>query len=91
MKNVKMMLLSLALFAVVGAALAFKARFVTTFCTGVAVGPDNTGVFCPNKIIRKTFDTNGTTGFVATTTYDGSNCNTPNLKCTTTSTSLKLD
>ena len=33
MKKVKIMLLSLALFAVVGGALAFKAKFQTDFCT----------------------------------------------------------
>jgi hypothetical protein len=32
MKKIKMMLLSLSLFAVVGAALAFKAKFDTDFC-----------------------------------------------------------
>ena len=38
MKKVKIMLLSLALFAVVGAALAFKARFLETYCTTNPVG-----------------------------------------------------
>jgi hypothetical protein len=33
MKKVKIMLLSLALFAVVGAALAFKAKFKVEYCT----------------------------------------------------------
>ena len=36
MKKVKFMLLSLALIAVVGGALAFKAKFSTTFCTTFA-------------------------------------------------------
>jgi len=33
MKKVKIMLLSLALFAIVGAALAFKAKYTTSYCT----------------------------------------------------------
>ena len=36
MKKIKMMLLSLALFAVVGGALAFKAKYHLTFCTADA-------------------------------------------------------
>ena len=37
MKRIKLMLLSLALVAVVGGALAFKARYTVSYCTTVAV------------------------------------------------------
>jgi hypothetical protein len=40
MKKIKFMLLSLALVAVVGGALAFKARYHTTFCTTFATRVD---------------------------------------------------
>jgi hypothetical protein len=49
MKKIKIMLLSLALVAVVGGALAFKVRGTTTYCTA-AVGASGTCDFaCPNK------------------------------------------
>jgi hypothetical protein len=38
MKRIKIMLLSLALFAVVGGALAFKARFLQLYCTAPTIG-----------------------------------------------------
>jgi hypothetical protein len=88
MKKVKMMLLSLALFAVVGAALAFKAKFQIDYCTtNVDVTADNTGIFCPVHVVSKpTIDPQAP--FVATTTY-ANNC--VGLKCTTTSTRLTPD
>ena len=38
MKRIKFMLLSLTLLAVVGGALAFKAKFITPICTTTTVG-----------------------------------------------------
>ena len=59
MKKVKIMLLSLALFAVVGAALAFKAKFNVKYCTTATV--QIAGVWkcpvsgkCPNLLINST-------------------------------------
>lgn len=89
MKNVKMMLLSLALFAVVGGALAFKAKFTTDYCiTTVGVGANNTGINCPSHTVS-TIDLSGQANFVATTTYNGVSC--VGFKCTTTSTRLTVD
>ena len=105
MKKIKIMLLSLALFAVVGAALAFKARFLTQYCTTNIVGSQ-----CPaaNACLLTTSTTIAATIPVCYTlakTYtieDGSEhigCfrnvdptpgNTVALTCTST-TSLKFD
>ena len=91
MKNVKMMLLSLALFAVVGGALAFKAKFKTNYCTTTATpGADNSSLFCPLKAASTTINA-GAFAFVATTDYDDNECQTPNLHCTITSTKLRAD
>jgi hypothetical protein len=47
MKKLRIMLLSLALFAIVGGALAFKAKFDTDYCTTNTI-PDGSGGFtCP--------------------------------------------
>jgi hypothetical protein len=54
MKKVKIMLFSLALFAVVGGALAFKAKVNKNYCTAVWDG-NNCARTCPN------FEGNSTT------------------------------
>ena len=46
MKKVKIMLLSLALIAVVGGALAFKSKLGSTFCTAPAYGSSSTQFYC---------------------------------------------
>ena len=70
--------------AVVGGALAFKARFDQTFCTA---SPQNHAcpsvLACLNKNVNKIIDKAGTMNLACTTTYDNNNCNTPGLKCTT--------
>ena len=60
MKKVKFMLLSLALVAVVGAALAFKVRYSGTYCTAPVPGSPLTctNIACPNAAASTTtFDT----------------------------------
>jgi hypothetical protein len=54
MKKIKIMLLSLALFAVVGGALAFKAKFNTKFCTAAYVQGGSKPSTCPNLVVRST-------------------------------------
>jgi hypothetical protein len=54
MKKIKIMLLSLALFAVVGGALAFKARFTDSFCTAPYLG--GSAPLCPNLTINSVPD-----------------------------------
>jgi hypothetical protein len=81
MKRIKIMLLSLALFAVVGGALAFKAKFTKTFCTTNAIlnagvytciDPANNKVLtCPTKVVLSTTDpTPGATPAFCTTTVN---------------------
>jgi hypothetical protein len=48
MKKLKIMLLSLALFAVVGGALAFKAKYIQTVCSTDAYW-DNVSYYCSFK------------------------------------------
>ena len=93
MKKVKFMLLSLALVAVVGGALAFKAKSGNQFCTtlastfGVAgaftcVDPAdaNATLHCPNLLINRT--TGGSAGnFVCTTIVPVNGCGTDNPIC----------
>lgn len=101
MKRVKIMLLSLALFAVVGAALAFKARFIQNYCTAPTIN-GACPVYCPNLVRSST--TTASVPFVCTTTpttwLDGtvvrSTCfidNDPSqtLLCTVTTTKLTID
>jgi hypothetical protein len=57
MKKVKIMLLSLTILAVVGAALAFKAREITKFCT--AVYNDGCPAKCPNLVTSKSTNESG--------------------------------
>jgi hypothetical protein len=74
MKKIKFMLMSLALVAVVGGALAFKAKFDQTFCTTNAIQQAN-GVFtcsdatgarltCPTSFDAKQLDPNHAAGDV---------------------------
>lgn len=92
MKRVKIMLLSLALFAVVGGALAFKAKYNIKFCTApTEVGKACTQVAaCPNLVVNSTTTNDAGIQFVCTTTPQDGQCPT-NIKCTTTSTKLKID
>jgi len=64
MKRLKMMLLSLALFAVVGGALAFKARYQKQYCTAPVQQGGTCGVACPD-ITNSTTD--GASQFFCTT------------------------
>jgi hypothetical protein len=69
MKKIKIMLLSLALFAVVGAALAFKAKFSVKYCTTAVVnGVCPANASCPNLIVNKTTTTIAADGVVYCTT-----------------------
>jgi hypothetical protein len=68
MKKIKFMLMSLALLAVVGGALAFKAKYTSTFCTTLATIVNNQSTCtyidgaiaktlrCPNQVANKTTD-----------------------------------
>ena len=76
MKKIKFMLMSLAFLAVVGGALAFKASFGSTFCTGdiPLVGTcTDSGVVCPNPVGLQ-IDGPVIDDFVCTTDYDNANC-----------------
>ncbi|WP_207510452.1 hypothetical protein [Longitalea luteola] len=90
MKKARLMLLSLALFAIAGGALAFKANYGRYYCTA----PTQQGVSCSNKFCQNL--TNATTlggslaPFVCTTTPIDGDC-VPNLRCAATSTRLTLD
>ena len=93
MKRIKLMLLSLALFAVVGASLAFKARFSKNYCTSAYQNQACTLQACVNHRANST-----TVGaddvLVCTTTAPNADCTTQvgtniiDITCTTTSTSL---
>ncbi|WP_315815279.1 hypothetical protein [Paraflavitalea speifideaquila] len=80
MKKLKIMLMSLALFAIVGGALAFKAKFVTDFCTttpGIA-GNCPSGLKCPNlRIDQAITDQGGVGPFCTAIPPNGCNPNTP--------------
>ena len=60
MKKIKFMLLSLALFAVVGGTLAFKAKFNQTWCStkAVKVGSNYVCALCPDLAITLTTTNN---------------------------------
>jgi hypothetical protein len=83
MKRIKMMLLSLGLFAVVGGALAFKARFQTNYCvTNTSAACDTqTGLKCPNLFSKSKPDNNGTAAYCTTTVPSGGCVST--TPCTT--------
>ncbi|NII25836.1 hypothetical protein HB364_12125 [Pseudoflavitalea sp. X16] len=93
MKKIKFMLLSLSLVAVVGGALAFKAKFDGSYCVAglPAVGTcGQVGKFCPNEIDFVTM-TNAGGDFFCTTTPDANGNCPANLRCTNTSTKFKID
>lgn len=95
MKKIKFMLLSLALVAVVGGALAFKAKTGQHFCTTFAIDyptDGNVTFTCidPNlgqpRALKCTsylteFTTGGTGDWVCTTTDDGQGGCSGNLNC----------
>ncbi|WP_207513133.1 hypothetical protein [Longitalea luteola] len=67
MKKVKIMLLSLGLLAVVGAALAFKARYSADYCTAASVNNACVNLACPNTAFARTTTNSGTTIFCTVT------------------------
>jgi hypothetical protein len=82
MKRVKIMLMSLLVLAVVGGALAFKAKFEEDYCTTLAVQTVAGGAFtcnstngnrltCPNYEDLVTTTTQGNLNIVCTTTTNG--------------------
>ena len=91
MKRVKIMLTSLAVLAVVGGALAFKAKYSTTYCSAATVsGVACTQIAsCPNRVFNSTTIGANATRVCTTTPLNGTCGNAQNpLACTTTSTSL---
>ena len=99
MKKLKIMLLSFALLAIVGSALAFKARFSgQQFCTAATNGASSDictvsaglNQFCPNLVNKTTVDpVNGRgSALVCTTTPNnpGTNADCNNIRCETTTT-----
>lgn len=83
MKKIKIMMLSLALFAIIGGALAFKAKFDQTFCTNLAyfnasgdyyctfkpIGVQTTTKLCPNLAANSMYtDVSGILKVCTTTT-----------------------
>ena len=90
MKKIKIMLISLALFAIVGGALAFKAKFHDSFCTADAyfngvgvyycsfrlVGLPTTTKLCVRELPNLTTDESGVKKVCTTTPDAGVGCNT---------------
>lgn len=82
MKKVKIMLMSILLLAVVGGALAFKAKYTADFCTTLArqsgsnffcTNASGAALTCPNLVENKTTD--GTSGPIyCTAASDGTDC-----------------
>jgi len=69
MKKLKIMLLSLALFAVVGGALAFKAKFQKAYCTAPVQANGTCGIACDAFTRSTTID--ATESFCTTTPFQG--------------------
>jgi hypothetical protein len=98
MKRIKFMLTSLALFAVVGGALAFKARFATSYCTAPTVANQACNIqTCPNLVVNST-TVGANAAFVCTTLAPNADCttldpegNVTDATCGAISTSLKGD
>jgi hypothetical protein len=61
MKKVKFMLMSLMLFALLGASIAFKARFNNVWCITTTQRSNNGAYICPNAICGSTFIINART------------------------------
>ena len=74
MKQVKFMLMSLALLTFVGAALAFKAKFHEEYC--ISALPADAGVTCADVVCPIHVFNSATGGgeFACTTQYDGDDC-----------------
>lgn len=95
MKRIKFMLLSLALVAVIGGALAFNVKNSNRFCTTLAQDPGtgytciiNGAVLkCPNLALASTTNTNQG-AFFCTTPEPVGGCN-PNLNCLTPTKQIK--
>jgi hypothetical protein len=69
MKKLKIMLLSLALLAILGGTLAFKARFQSIYCTA-PVGEDGACTLqCPDETFSTTYE--GINWFCTTTPHNG--------------------
>jgi hypothetical protein len=77
MKRIKIMLTSLALFAVVGGALAFKANYAQSFCTAApGTGTNACLKACPTRIDNQAIGGSGT--LVCTADFNGT-CS--NVQC----------
>ena len=80
MKKIKIMMLSLALFAVVGGALAFKAKFDDQFCvTTIGAASACKDLKCPTTFTSSTFDEDATENLIYCTA-DAVDC-TAQLPC----------
>jgi hypothetical protein len=106
MQKVKMMLLSLALFAVVGGALAFKAKFHSTYCTVAAYFDSNlpapyycsfdtgggviTTTQCASEVLASTTDPTGAQKVCTTITNGNAQSPCSPLNCNVLS-SIKKD
>jgi uncharacterized membrane protein len=101
MKKMKIMLLSFALLAVVGSALAFKAKFTKNYCTADPEASPNfckiagLNKACPN-IVQLTTAPVQTNFYCYTTPIAGrTDCKkadgVTDLQCITTTTSFKVD
>lgn len=79
MKKIKIMLSAIAVLAIVGGALAFKAqKFGTAYCKGIATNQGETGTFgsCPTLVDSKIA---GDQYFLATPLGNNTDCST--LSC----------
>jgi hypothetical protein len=80
MKKVKLMLVSLSVLAVVGAALAFKAKDTGEFCTAPL---NQDGKTCPQNCPNDRFLTLGQGDFICTQTTNGTAEPCKNVLCDT--------
>ncbi len=90
MKKIKIMLLSLALFAIVGGALAFKAKFDVDYCTTVTnssfICTNGSGGVrkCPNPMFDKVPSAQSGFPFYCYTITNNPNLCNSNTNCQTT-------
>ena len=93
MKRIKIMMLSLALFAVVGGALAFKTKFNQNFCyTIVDAGTSATAchaLACPDARTGQKDNTTGASKIYCT--FSGTNCNSNTICSQVAAVSLTTD
>ena len=93
MKKVKFMMLSLALIAIIGGALAFKAKGTKNYCTAlpdvnnICTDGSNGQIPCPSPIVSTTVGTDAVAFYCYTL---GVNCDA-NTLCRTTSTTFYND